>query len=72
MDFLNGLGGFLSFVQIFFAVVIGLYFWNLLRAQQGNKHAVEKESKKENGKTDENAPHFFNGTFIRENPTEHF
>ncbi|GAB4262727.1 ATP-dependent protease LonB [Thermincola ferriacetica] len=47
MDLLNGLGGFLSFVQIFFAVVIGLYFWNLLRAQQGNKHAVEKESKKE-------------------------
>ncbi len=47
MDFVGGIGGFLSFVQIFFAIVIGLYFWNLLRAQQGNKQAVEKESKKE-------------------------
>jgi Lon-like ATP-dependent protease len=47
MDYAGGIGGFLSFVQIFFAIVIGLYFWNLLRAQQGNKHAVEKESRKE-------------------------
>ncbi len=47
MGYLNGIGGFLSFVQIFFAIVIGLYFLNLLRAQQGNKVAVEKESKKE-------------------------
>lgn len=34
-------------VQFFFAVVIGLYFWNLLKSQQGNKVAVEKESRKE-------------------------
>ncbi|ADL12047.1 ATP-dependent protease LonB [Acetohalobium arabaticum] len=34
-------------VQFFFAVVIGLYFWNLLRKQQKNKRAVVKESKKE-------------------------
>ena len=34
-------------VQLFFAVVIGLYFWNLLRSQQGNRSAVERESKKE-------------------------
>lgn len=47
MDYLSGIGGFLSFVQLFFAVVIGLYFLNLLRAQQGNKVAVEKESRKE-------------------------
>lgn len=32
---------------MFFAIVIGLYFLNLLRAQQGNKVAVEKESRKE-------------------------
>lgn len=31
--------------QFFFAIVIGLYFLNLLRGQQGNKSAVEKESK---------------------------
>ena len=42
-----GIGGLLSFVQIFFAIVIGLYFWNLLRCQQGNRSAVERESRKE-------------------------
>jgi len=34
-------------IQLFFAIIIGLYFLNLLRSQQGNKIAVEKESKKE-------------------------
>ncbi|AKX93284.1 ATP-dependent protease LonB [Neomoorella thermoacetica] len=43
----QGLGGVLGFVQIFFAVVIGLYFWNLLRNQQGSRVAVERESRKE-------------------------
>lgn len=37
----------ISFVQFFFAIVIGLYFWNLLRSQQGSRMAVERESKKE-------------------------
>jgi ATP-dependent Lon protease len=37
----------MMFVQLFFAVVIGLYFWNLLRSQQSNRSAVDKESKKE-------------------------
>lgn len=37
----------LFIIQFFFAVVIGLYFLNLLKGQQGNKLAVEKESKKE-------------------------
>lgn len=37
----------LMLVQVFFAVVIGLYFWNLLRNQQTNKAAVDRESKKE-------------------------
>jgi len=37
----------LMFVNFFFAVVIGLYFWNLWRGQQGNKVAVERESRKE-------------------------
>ena len=46
-DFTLGIGGLLSFIQIFFAVVIGLYFWKLLRSQQGNRDAVERESKKE-------------------------
>ncbi|HHU49531.1 MAG TPA: ATP-dependent protease LonB [Clostridiales bacterium] len=32
-------------IQLFFAIIIGLYFLNLLRGQQGNKSAVEKESR---------------------------
>ncbi len=42
-----GFAGLLTFIQVFFAVVIGLYFWNLLKTQQGNKTAVEKDSRKE-------------------------
>jgi Lon-like ATP-dependent protease len=34
-------------IQFIFAVVIGLYFWNLLRKQHSNKVAIIKESKKE-------------------------
>ena len=34
-------------IQLFFAIIIGLYFLNLLKSQQGNKVAVEKESQKE-------------------------
>lgn len=37
----------ITVIQFLFAVIIGLYFWNLLRSQQGNKVAVERESKKE-------------------------
>nr|WP_104373074.1 ATP-dependent protease LonB [Desulfocucumis palustris] len=42
-----GIGSFLTFIQVFFAVIIGMYFWNLLKAQQGNKSTVERESRKE-------------------------
>ncbi|MBD2844641.1 ATP-dependent protease LonB [Paenibacillus sp. IB182496] len=34
-------------VQVFFAIVIGLYFWNMLRGQKTNRTAVDKESRKE-------------------------
>lgn len=34
-------------VQLFFGVVIGIYFWNLLRGQKTNRSAVDRESKKE-------------------------
>ncbi len=37
----------LTYIQIFFAIVIGLYFLNLLKSQQGSKFAVERESRKE-------------------------
>ncbi len=41
------LGNILAAINLFFAIVIGLYFLNLLKGQQGNKVAVEKESRKE-------------------------
>ncbi|MEW6524879.1 MAG: ATP-dependent protease LonB [Bacillota bacterium] len=40
----------ITYVQLFFAIIIGMYFWNLLRSQQGSKVAVEKESRKETEK----------------------
>ena len=39
--------GVLGLINLFFAIVIGLYFWNLLRNQQSNKSAVDRESRKE-------------------------
>ncbi len=44
---MNNLAGIIGIIQIFFAIVIGLYFWNLLRSQQTNKVVVFRESKKE-------------------------
>ncbi len=41
------LGNILAAIQLFFAIVIGLYFFNLLKGQQSNKIAIDKESKKE-------------------------
>ncbi len=41
------LGGILTIIHVLFAIVIGVYFWNLLRSQQGNRLAVERESRKE-------------------------
>lgn len=37
----------LLLVQMFFGIVIGLYFWNLLRSQKTNRSAVDRESRKE-------------------------
>lgn len=34
-------------INLFFAIVIGLYFWNLLKQQQSSKSAVDRESRKE-------------------------
>lgn len=44
MEFVTNIIGM---INLFFAIVIGLYFWNLLRSQQGNKVAVDRESRKE-------------------------
>lgn len=39
--------GVLIYLQLFLTVVMGLYFWNLLRSQENQKMAVSRESKKE-------------------------
>lgn len=36
-----------SIIQFFFTVVIGMYFWNMLKKQRGSKKAVKKDSKEE-------------------------
>ncbi|MEN6348589.1 MAG: ATP-dependent protease LonB [Syntrophomonas sp.] len=42
--------GILYLIQLLFAVIIGLYFWNLLKNQQNSKTVVFKEAEKENRK----------------------
>ncbi|NLZ39240.1 MAG: ATP-dependent protease LonB [Firmicutes bacterium] len=42
-----GLAPIIAVVQLIIAIVIGLYFWNLLRSQHSNKAAVKQESNKE-------------------------
>jgi len=37
----------LLLIQLFFGIVIGLYFWNLLRNQRTNRTAIDRESRKE-------------------------
>lgn len=44
---MNGLSGIVMVVQLVFIVIIGLYFWGMLKSQQGNKVSVERESRKE-------------------------
>ncbi|AKL85905.1 ATP-dependent protease LonB [Bacillus atrophaeus] len=39
--------GIALFIQLFFGIVIGLYFWNLLKNQRTQKVTIDKESKKE-------------------------
>ncbi|MGG3194635.1 ATP-dependent protease LonB [Priestia aryabhattai] len=34
-------------VQLFFGIIIGLYFWNLLRNQRTQKFSIDRDSKKE-------------------------
>lgn len=39
--------GILMYLQFFLTVVMGLYFWNLLKSQEGQKLVVGKESRQE-------------------------
>ncbi len=49
-DFFAQYGATLYMVQLFFAVVIGLYFWNLLKSQRSHKTVIVKESEKESSR----------------------
>ncbi|XQY90899.1 ATP-dependent protease LonB [Metabacillus sp. HB246100] len=35
------------FIQLFFGIIIGMYFWNLLKNQRTQKVSIDRESKKE-------------------------
>lgn len=39
--------GIALFIQLFFGVIIGLYFWNLLKNQRTQKVSIDRESRKE-------------------------
>jgi Lon-like ATP-dependent protease len=43
-------GGILYLIQLFFAIIIGIYFWNLLKSQQSRKTVVVREAEKETRK----------------------
>ncbi len=49
---MGSLGGIFLVVQFIFVVIIGMYFWTMLRQQQTTRSAVEKESQKQKEKLD--------------------
>ncbi len=49
-NFFMQYGGIFYLVQLFFAVIIGLYFWNLLKNQQFKRTVNIRESEQENVK----------------------
>ena len=44
---MHGWFGVLGVVQVLFAVVVGLYFWHLLKNQRGNRTVMEKDTARE-------------------------
>ncbi|RDI44184.1 ATP-dependent protease LonB [Falsibacillus pallidus] len=42
-----GWTGIALLIQLFFGIIIGLYFWNLLKSQRTQKVSIDRESKKE-------------------------
>jgi len=40
-------GGIFFLIQLFFSIVIGVYFWNLLKSQQGRKAVIVQSTEKE-------------------------
>ncbi|MGI6362404.1 MAG: ATP-dependent protease LonB [Bacillota bacterium] len=44
---MSNLALIITLIQFVFAVIIGIYFWNLLRSQQGHKSIAERDSLRE-------------------------
>ncbi|WP_102026859.1 ATP-dependent protease LonB [Salirhabdus sp. Marseille-P4669] len=44
---MSGFTSIVIFIQLLVGVIVGLYFWNMLKNNRTNKVAIEKESKKE-------------------------
>ncbi|SET77382.1 Lon-like ATP-dependent protease [Salinibacillus kushneri] len=44
---MSGIAGVTIFIQLLVGIVVGLYFWNMLKTNRTSKVAIEKESKKE-------------------------
>ena len=44
---MSHLAPIIGVVQIIIAILVGIYFWSLLRSQRSNKVAVKQESYKE-------------------------
>lgn len=49
-DFFIRYGAVLYLIQLAFAIIIGMYFWNLLKNQQSRKNVVVREAEKETHK----------------------
>ncbi|MDD4801990.1 MAG: ATP-dependent protease LonB [Syntrophomonas sp.] len=47
-DFFLRYGGLLYLIQLGFGIIIGLYFWSLLKSQQNKKTVITRVSEKEN------------------------
>ncbi len=47
MESFWNLGGILITIQVVFALVVGMYFWNLLRNQRSHKSSIESKSRRE-------------------------
>lgn len=52
-EFFIQYAGVLYLIQLFFAIVIGVYFWNLLKSQQKGKSVMVRETEKEKTKLKE-------------------
>jgi len=46
-DFFIKYGAILYLIQLVFAIIIGMYFWNLLKNQQSRRTVIVREAEKE-------------------------